>query len=278
MDKIAAAAIERLEAEKRRRQDEKVAKGEAVRVQFIPPVVRPDEVADAVIEKEKGRQIAELRERGEIFDDDPVTAIITRVPRCPDRGKIGHRYRQQSPMTATPSLRTSLKSRQSPGPPRSRQGPLVAHRIQVQIAPPTEDDPGAIVEGTYTLTEDGPPSACVPMPMPARPRGECCARRKAPSRSGTRSPTREKCRPRWACGLTASGTSFRQNENPARVCLPEVLPRGRAVECIEIIYEGSACETCRRDRGSSGNPREAHHLFIRSAVIVSFGPTMRLTE
>jgi hypothetical protein len=43
------AAIERLEAEKRRRQDEKVAKGEAVRVQFIPPVVRPDEVADAVI-------------------------------------------------------------------------------------------------------------------------------------------------------------------------------------------------------------------------------------
>jgi hypothetical protein len=29
-------------------------------------------------------------------------------------------------------------------------------------------------------------------------------------------------------------------------------------------YEGSACETCRRDRGSSGNPREAHHLFIRS--------------
>jgi hypothetical protein len=85
------AAIERLEAEKRRRQDEKVAKGEAVRVQFIPPVVRPDEVADAVIEKEKGRQIAELRERGEtreiFFDDDPVTAIITGVPRCPDRGK-----------------------------------------------------------------------------------------------------------------------------------------------------------------------------------------------
>jgi hypothetical protein len=29
--------------------------------------------------------------------------------------------------------------------------------------------------------------------------------------------------------LTASGTSFRQNENPARVCLPEVLPRGRGL-------------------------------------------------
>jgi hypothetical protein len=31
----------------------------------------------------------------------------------------------------------------------------VEHRIQVQVAPPTENDPGAIVEGSYTLTEDG---------------------------------------------------------------------------------------------------------------------------
>jgi hypothetical protein len=61
-------------------------------------------------------------------------------------------------------------------------------------------------------------------------------------------------------GLTASGTSFRQNENPARVCLPEVLPRGAgsrepSVECLEIIscYEGSARETRRRHRGSCGN-------------------------
>jgi hypothetical protein len=147
MDKIAAAAIERLEAEKRRRQDEKVAKGEAVRVQFIPPVVRP-EVADAVIEKEKGRQIAELRERGEIFDDDPVTAIITRVPRCPDRGK------DWAPLPpAKPYDRYAVASDEPRKPAITRPseepaGPLVAHRIQVQIAPPTEDDPGAIVEGT----------------------------------------------------------------------------------------------------------------------------------
>jgi hypothetical protein len=33
--------------------------------------------------------------------------------------------------------------------------PLVEHRIRVQVAPPTENDPGAIVEGSYTLTEDG---------------------------------------------------------------------------------------------------------------------------
>ena len=29
------------------------------------------------------------------------------------------------------------------------------HRIRVQVAPPTENDPGAIVEGSYTLAEDG---------------------------------------------------------------------------------------------------------------------------
>jgi hypothetical protein len=29
--------------------------------------------------------------------------------------------------------------------------PLVARRIKVQVAPPTEDDPGAVIEGAYTL-------------------------------------------------------------------------------------------------------------------------------
>jgi hypothetical protein len=33
--------------------------------------------------------------------------------------------------------------------------PLVAHRIQVQVAPPTEDSPGAVIEGSYTLAGDG---------------------------------------------------------------------------------------------------------------------------
>jgi hypothetical protein len=31
----------------------------------------------------------------------------------------------------------------------------VEHRIRVQVAPPTQDDPGAVIEGSYTLTEDG---------------------------------------------------------------------------------------------------------------------------
>jgi hypothetical protein len=33
--------------------------------------------------------------------------------------------------------------------------PLVEHRIWAQTAPPTDTDPGAIVEGSYTLTEGG---------------------------------------------------------------------------------------------------------------------------
>ena len=39
--------------------------------------------------------------------------------------------------------------------PSEEPADLVAHRIRVHVAPPTETDPGAIVEGSYTLTEDG---------------------------------------------------------------------------------------------------------------------------
>jgi hypothetical protein len=43
----------------------------------------------------------------------------------------------------------------APWPVEEPAEPLVEHRIWVQVAPPTENDPGAIVEGSYTLTEDG---------------------------------------------------------------------------------------------------------------------------
>jgi hypothetical protein len=48
-----------------------------------------------------------------------------------------------------------------------------------------------------------------------------------------------------------------KNENPARASQRGGVSEP-SVECIEIIscYEGSACETCRRHRGSCGNPRE----------------------
>jgi hypothetical protein len=68
------------------------------------------------------------------------------------------------------------------------------------------------------------------------------------------------------CSIAVGGRAISRKKKPRT--------RTAGADC----YEGSACETCRRHRGSCGNPSEAHQLFIRSAVIVSFGPTMRLTE
>jgi hypothetical protein len=78
MDKIiTAAAIERLEAEKQRRLDEKVARGEAVLVPLPVTVVgvASDEQIAAKREAVKAREIARLRKAGEareiIFDESP---------------------------------------------------------------------------------------------------------------------------------------------------------------------------------------------------------------
>jgi hypothetical protein len=172
MDKaIAAAAIERLEAEKQRRIDEKVAKGEAVRVPLYVVVNDPGQEA-AEIESAKADKLAELRkagERREVVWDEPLV-IITGVPRggldddddappivkAPEDKALrieDFRAREQvseamhvvdRPMPSTPAPRSVEEPAE----------PLVEHRIRVQVAPPTEDDPGAIVEGSYTL-EDG---------------------------------------------------------------------------------------------------------------------------
>jgi hypothetical protein len=85
---IKAAAIERLEAEKRRRLDEKVARGEAVRMPLSLVVHDPGQVA-AEIESVKATKLAELRQAGETREvvwDEPL-AIVTGVPRSPDWGK-----------------------------------------------------------------------------------------------------------------------------------------------------------------------------------------------
>jgi hypothetical protein len=89
MDKaIAAAAIDRLEAEKQRRIDEKVANGSAVRVPLCVVVCDPGEVA-AEIQSVKATKLAELRKAGEtreIVFDEPMV-INTGVPRGADFGK-----------------------------------------------------------------------------------------------------------------------------------------------------------------------------------------------
>jgi hypothetical protein len=95
MDKnIAAAAIERLEAERQRRIGEKIAKGEIVGVPLGSPegvgcvIVSGSEDADEQLELAKADKIAELRKAGETREiifveptDGTPTVIITGVPR-----------------------------------------------------------------------------------------------------------------------------------------------------------------------------------------------------
>jgi hypothetical protein len=78
------AALEQLEAEKQRRIDANVEKGEAVRVKLNVVVGAEDEV-DAAVERAWQRKFAELREAGDtrkiyLSEDDWV--IITGVPRA----------------------------------------------------------------------------------------------------------------------------------------------------------------------------------------------------
>jgi hypothetical protein len=80
-----AAALEQLEEEKRRRIDEKIAKGEAVRVPSPVVVVGVEQLTDALIERAKEDKLAELRAAGEkrevYFEADKPTVIVTGVPR-----------------------------------------------------------------------------------------------------------------------------------------------------------------------------------------------------
>jgi hypothetical protein len=115
----------------------------------------PDQLAGE-IESVKAIKLAELRkagERREVIFDEPMV-INTGVPRNADFGK------DWLPLPPTkPYDRYAVASEEPPKPaivrPSEEPADLVEHRIQVQVAPPTERNPGAIVEGTYTLTEDG---------------------------------------------------------------------------------------------------------------------------
>ena len=78
-------------AEKRRRDDAKIERGEAVRVSFVAVCAGPDD-ADVQLESQRAARVAELRAAGEarpiIFDSgpddqgrEPIGIIFTGVPR-----------------------------------------------------------------------------------------------------------------------------------------------------------------------------------------------------
>jgi hypothetical protein len=177
-----------------------IERGDAIHVPFPAVVVSPGEDADALIEEEKARLTAKLRKAGEtreIVFDEPMV-IITGVPRSPDFEKDWPPLPPAKPYDryASPEPRKPAITQPSEEPAE----PLVAHRIYAQVAPPTETDPGAIVEGSYTLTEDGVlrvfdtdrnllgTERLPPAPTPVQPPDRSCAQRRPQPRSTLRFP------------------------------------------------------------------------------------------
>jgi hypothetical protein len=83
-----AAAMEQLEAERRRREDERVAAGTAIRVQ-LSVVVAPGEDEAKAIERAKAEYIQSEGDTREVLFEEPEV-IITGVPRNDDFGKWDH--------------------------------------------------------------------------------------------------------------------------------------------------------------------------------------------
>ncbi len=154
-----SAALEQLEAEKRRRIDEKVEKGEVL---CVPPIVvgLPDS-----IEAAKAAEVARLRKAGEtreivfgkpIYDADGreidrLAVIVTGVPRT-GRDRVPDDYLSQKPR-ATPYIPPAPETKPAPSEPVARAPESEPRRVWVTVEPPSEKSCGTIVEGTWTIAD-----------------------------------------------------------------------------------------------------------------------------
>jgi hypothetical protein len=79
------ATLEQLEAERRRRIDEKIERGEAIRVPALSVVVGVPDEADGALEDMRARMLAADRQAGgkatEVYFEEPAV-LITGVPRA----------------------------------------------------------------------------------------------------------------------------------------------------------------------------------------------------
>jgi hypothetical protein len=145
-----AAALEQLEIERRRREDEKIVAGEAVRVPFPPVVWREDEDIDTAIERLKAREIEKLRANGEtreiVFEDPDYSVIVTGVPRHGEYGK----WKPELLEAQHPSRYETVQPREE-APAPSKPAPLEWKRVQTQFSPPDERSCGIIVEGARAV-------------------------------------------------------------------------------------------------------------------------------
>jgi hypothetical protein len=144
------AALDQLETERRRREDERVAAGEAIRVPLIPVVGCLEEDIDAVIASLKAHEIEKLRANGEkreiIFEESDV--IVTGVPRPKGgAGKWKDETFQAFPNRyATARAVAPRNDIDTPAPV-----PLEWTRVQTQFSPPDERSCGIIVEGARAV-------------------------------------------------------------------------------------------------------------------------------
>jgi hypothetical protein len=163
--KTVLAAIERLEAEKRRRIDEKIERGEAVREELV--IVRgvSDDASD-LEECFKGLTKTDDAGREVIFD--PITVIYTGVPR-PGRDKYVARLdrearTRESEIEAAARVAAFHEGSKSHEPeykppllPKAPEGPAVDELewrpvwVQVRAPNPELGDPGGIAEGRLAV-------------------------------------------------------------------------------------------------------------------------------
>ena len=130
-----------------RRIEAKIVAGEAVRAP-LAVTVQPDQDIDAAVESEKARVLAELRGAGEareIYFEEPAI-IITGVLRSPDFG-------QWPPLPPVEQYPTRYAAPDKSIARSEAPAELEWRRVRTSIAPRNDNDPGAVLTGTYAVDE-----------------------------------------------------------------------------------------------------------------------------
>jgi hypothetical protein len=147
-----ALAIEQLEAERRRREDERIAAGTAIRLPL--DVVAPPGVDDIeeLLAQAKSAKLAAARADGddrEILFEEPQV-LVTGVPRGDDFGKWEHKlFEPQYPDRYAAT--TTVRPRKDDNDNVPQPAPKDWKSIRVQVTAPNEatGDPGRVIEAEY---------------------------------------------------------------------------------------------------------------------------------
>jgi hypothetical protein len=166
MSDTARAALEQLEAERARRLAVRVERGEAVVLPLLCAVAQVDEPAEQAIAAARARMIAQLRAEGEKreihFAEEGV--IVTGVPRGARPIGGDQKPSEKSSKKSFCSNFTEAREQEerlaykpppmpvqsAPEPPTDLPRQVI--RCTVRLPDPEKDDPGQIVEASYTVT------------------------------------------------------------------------------------------------------------------------------